>query len=286
MANASPNRGRRSRCSTRCGTSATNGRSAEHHHDAGPVRGALHARPRRGRGRLRPGDGEEPPARRAQPAGPPARAGHRRGRPGEPGAGVADQARRRLPVVDRRGGCGAGLRAVRAGARAAARVDPRDRAEHRDVLDGRPGRPADARRPRRRRRAGRRVRTRLRDGGRHRPRRPARRRRDLCALLQRGAARHRGGGAVRQGRGPARLAQGDFALGAKGTIVNPSGGVLCSNPIAVTGVARLAEATLQVQGRAGDRQVEGARTAVASAIGGDHQFYASLVLSADLEDIA
>ncbi|AEA25907.1 thiolase family protein [Pseudonocardia benzenivorans] len=89
-----------------------------------------------------------------------------------------------------------------------------------------------------------------------------------------------------KGEAPARLAQGDFALGAKGTIVNPSGGVLCSNPIAVTGVARLAEATLQVQGRAGDRQVEGARTAVASAIGGDHQFYASLVLSADLEDIA
>lgn len=88
------------------------------------------------------------------------------------------------------------------------------------------------------------------------------------------------------GEAPKRLAEGDFALGATGTIVNPSGGVLCSNPIAVTGVARLAEATLQVQGRAGAHQVPGARTAVASAIGGDHQFYSTLVLSSDLEDIA
>jgi acetyl-CoA C-acetyltransferase len=93
-------------------------------------------------------------------------------------------------------------------------------------------------------------------------------------------------GLCEKGESPKRLAQGHFALGAGGCVVNPSGGVLCSNPIAVTGVARLAEAAIQVLGRAGQHQVPGARTAVASAIGGDHQFYSALVLSNDLEEIS
>lgn len=93
-------------------------------------------------------------------------------------------------------------------------------------------------------------------------------------------------GLCEKGESPKRLAQGEFALGARGCVVNPSGGVLCSNPIAVTGVVRLAEAAIQVLGRAGEHQVPGARTAVASAIGGDHQFYSALVLSNDLEEIA
>lgn len=59
-----------------------------------------------------------------------------------------------------------------------------------------------------------------------------------------------------------------------GTVpVNPSGGVLCSNPIAVTALDRVAEAALQVRGRAGDRQVPDVNTAVATGPGGSHQFH-------------
>ena len=83
-----------------------------------------------------------------------------------------------------------------------------------------------------------------------------------------------------------RIAAGEFALGAEGPIVNPSGGTLCTNPIAVTGLVRAAEVALQVTGRAGARQVPGASTGVATAIGGDHQFFASMVLANHLEEIA
>ena len=90
------------------------------------------------------------------------------------------------------------------------------------------------------------------------------------------------------GRGEAfkRIAAGDFALGSGTTVVNPSGGTLCTNPIAVTGLVRAAEAALQVTGRAGDRQVEGADVGLATAIGGDHQFYAAMVVANHLEEIA
>jgi acetyl-CoA C-acetyltransferase len=83
-----------------------------------------------------------------------------------------------------------------------------------------------------------------------------------------------------------RLADGEFTFGAGTTVVNPSGGVLCTNPIAVTGLVRAAEASLQVLGRAEDRQVDGATAAVASAIGGDHQIYAAMVIANHLERIA
>lgn len=49
--------------------------------------------------------------------------------------------------------------------------------------------------------------------------------------------------------------------------VNPSGGVLSSNPVGASGVIRVAEAASQVLGRAGDRQVEGATTALATGYG-------------------
>lgn len=61
--------------------------------------------------------------------------------------------------------------------------------------------------------------------------------------------------------------------------VNPSGGVLTANPISVTALARVAEAALQVMGKARERQVKGARTAVATGEGGSLQFYAVTVLS-------
>jgi acetyl-CoA C-acetyltransferase len=61
--------------------------------------------------------------------------------------------------------------------------------------------------------------------------------------------------------------------------VNPSGGALASNPIAVTGLARVAEAALQVTGKAETRQVEGAKTALATPIGGTLQFHTVMVVS-------
>lgn len=45
--------------------------------------------------------------------------------------------------------------------------------------------------------------------------------------------------------------------------VNPSGGVLAGNPTMVTGMARLAEAALQLRGEGGARQIPGAKTALA-----------------------
>jgi len=89
-----------------------------------------------------------------------------------------------------------------------------------------------------------------------------------------------------KGGAPQALRDGRFRLGtAEGPVVNPSGGTQCTNPIAVTGTIRVGEAANQVLGRAGAIQVEGARVAIASAIGGDHQFYSTMVLSTDLEEI-
>jgi acetyl-CoA C-acetyltransferase len=60
--------------------------------------------------------------------------------------------------------------------------------------------------------------------------------------------------------------------------VNPSGGVLCSNPIGASGLLRFAEAARQVMGRAGDHQVDGVRTALGHAYGGGSQFFAMWLL--------
>ncbi len=51
--------------------------------------------------------------------------------------------------------------------------------------------------------------------------------------------------------------------------VNPSGGVIASNPIGATAMVRVGEAALQIMGKAGDRQVPGdVKTALASGFGG------------------
>jgi acetyl-CoA C-acetyltransferase len=63
--------------------------------------------------------------------------------------------------------------------------------------------------------------------------------------------------------------------------VNPSGGVLSSNPIGASGMLRFAEAAMQVRGTAGEHQVEGARTALGHAYGGGSQFFAMWVVSSD-----
>lgn len=64
--------------------------------------------------------------------------------------------------------------------------------------------------------------------------------------------------------------------------INPSGGVLASNPIGASGMLRLGEAALQVMGRAGEHQVEGAKTAVGHAYGGGAQYFAMWVVGSEL----
>ena len=75
-------------------------------------------------------------------------------------------------------------------------------------------------------------------------------------------------GLAAPGDGPALIRSGATRLG--GTCpVNTSGGLLArGHPIGATGLAQITEAVLQVQGRAGARQVEGARVALAQNAGG------------------
>ena len=63
--------------------------------------------------------------------------------------------------------------------------------------------------------------------------------------------------------------------------VCPSGGVLCTNPIGASGLIRVAEAALQVMGRAGERQVPDVRKALAHAWGAVIGFHTLMVLSSE-----
>ncbi|MBO1081310.1 thiolase family protein [Roseomonas haemaphysalidis] len=81
------------------------------------------------------------------------------------------------------------------------------------------------------------------------------------------------------GQSPAMLKEGRFQIG--GDIpVNTSGGVLCTNAIAVTAMVRVAEVAQQVRGKAGGHQVAGAKIGIASGNGGDHQFFGTMVVEA------
>ena len=51
--------------------------------------------------------------------------------------------------------------------------------------------------------------------------------------------------------------------------VNPSGGVLCTNPIGATAMLRVAEAAIQIRGKGGARQIPNVRTALATGYGGN-----------------
>jgi acetyl-CoA C-acetyltransferase len=74
------------------------------------------------------------------------------------------------------------------------------------------------------------------------------------------------------GRAPILDTEGAWDLDGDGVAVNPSGGTLCTNPIAVTGLCRAIEAANQVMGTAGQIQVSGVHNALATAIGGMAQF--------------
>ena len=81
------------------------------------------------------------------------------------------------------------------------------------------------------------------------------------------------------GESVAGVNEGRFSIG--GAVpVNPSGGTLCTNAIAVTAMIRVAEVALQVRGTAGGHQVGGARIGIASGNGGDHQFFGTMVVEA------
>jgi acetyl-CoA C-acetyltransferase len=60
--------------------------------------------------------------------------------------------------------------------------------------------------------------------------------------------------------------------------VNPSGGVLCTNPIGASGMLRFAEAANQVRGFCGRHQVPDAQTALGHAYGGGSQFFAMWIV--------
>jgi acetyl-CoA C-acetyltransferase len=86
-------------------------------------------------------------------------------------------------------------------------------------------------------------------------------------------------GFCKRGESVGMMREGHFELGGR-LPVNPSGGTLCTNAIAVTAMIRAAEVALQVWGRAGDHQVKGARVGIASGNGGDHQFFGTMVIEA------
>jgi acetyl-CoA C-acetyltransferase len=63
--------------------------------------------------------------------------------------------------------------------------------------------------------------------------------------------------------------------------VNPSGGVLSTNTIGATAMMRQAEAAMQVMGRAGQHQIDRARTAIAHGWGGGIQFHTLMIVSSE-----
>jgi acetyl-CoA C-acetyltransferase len=79
-------------------------------------------------------------------------------------------------------------------------------------------------------------------------------------------------GFCKPGRAPLLDADGTWDIDGGGVAVNPSGGTLCTNPIAVTGLVRAIEAANQVMGTAGEIQVSGVHNALSTAIGGMAQF--------------
>ena len=62
---------------------------------------------------------------------------------------------------------------------------------------------------------------------------------------------------------------------------DPSGGVLCTNPIGATGLQRVAEAVLQVTEKAGAHQISGAKTALAHAMGGMDQLNGLMIIASN-----
>ena len=72
-----------------------------------------------------------------------------------------------------------------------------------------------------------------------------------------------------EGKSGAATLAGDTYVGGSGVTVNPSGGLVArGHPIGATGACQLVELATQLRGRAGERQSEGARLAMAVNTGG------------------
>lgn len=85
-----------------------------------------------------------------------------------------------------------------------------------------------------------------------------------------------------EGLGFCRAGEGQHLVGDPGLAVNPSGGVLSANPYFASGLVRVAEAALQVMGRADAHQVPGTTVALAHASGGlGGQLHTVVVLGAE-----
>ncbi len=77
------------------------------------------------------------------------------------------------------------------------------------------------------------------------------------------------------------IERGDQKMG-RHLPVNPSGGVLNTNPIGASGMLRFGEAALQVMGRAGEHQVPNVKNALGHAYGGGAQYFSIAILSSEL----
>jgi len=77
-------------------------------------------------------------------------------------------------------------------------------------------------------------------------------------------------GFYEKGKAAKAIAKGETMLGSsKGFVVNTSGGLKgCGHPVGATGVKQIVEMTEQLRGKAGKRQVEGARIGLTQNVGG------------------
>ncbi|MBX7059130.1 MAG: hypothetical protein K1X75_13775 [Leptospirales bacterium] len=91
---------------------------------------------------------------------------------------------------------------------------------------------------------------------------------------------YEGLGLVERGHGADLVDQGAIRMDGK-LPVNPSGGVLSNNSIGASAMIRQAEVALQLMGRAGDRQVQGAEIGLAHGWGGAIQFHTVMILSGE-----
>ncbi|MBQ0923722.1 thiolase domain-containing protein [Saccharopolyspora endophytica] len=87
-------------------------------------------------------------------------------------------------------------------------------------------------------------------------------------------------GFAAEGEGWKLTEAGETAIGGR-IPVNPSGGVLSSNPIGASGLLRFAEAARQVTGDSGENQVDGARIALGHAYGGGSQYFSMWVVGSN-----
>jgi len=88
-------------------------------------------------------------------------------------------------------------------------------------------------------------------------------------------------GFCRKGESGRLNEEGNFSRNGR-VAVNPSGGTLCSNAIAVAALARICDGALQVMGLAPEAmQVENVRNVVCTGEGGSFQFHAVMILGTD-----